>query len=135
VRVLLKTFSFIHLVSAFAHAVPHSDIAKESLTKKSDPFFIVTRGSEILYRSEVIKDTSSPSWKPFTLATQVLAPAGVSSTFNIIVYDWDPDATYDLIGDTNIVSVRELFFPSPFFPLYAPGKSGRGELVLESTHQ
>lgn len=105
--------------------------------KKSDPFVVVTgAGAVVLHRSEVVKDTTSPSWKPFNIASPYLAPStNVDTPLTVEVYDWDPDATHTLIGAAT-VSLRELLLPSACFPLMNAGKQKpQGEIVLESTRQ
>lgn len=88
------------------------NLDKKDLFSESDPFYIVHRsnpdGSETLvYRSEWIKNTASPDWKPITLDCAKLCLGDWSRNLRIEVYDWDRDGTHDYIGDCS-TSLEEL---------------------------
>lgn len=136
----MDTFSYNRFTEYLSYSC--IDIPKEGLVKKSDPFFTIRpqdapqQGQlSTVFRSEVIKDTSTPKWAAFNVPTNILmASNGLDSKLLIEVFDWDPDATHSLIG-TAVISARELLLPSAFFPLLRRDKDkAQGEIVLESSH-
>jgi hypothetical protein len=68
---------------------------------KSDPYFEVkSSAGAVLYKSETIKKTVAPTWKPFTLKLSDFG--GPNGEVKIEVYDWDRFTSNDLIGETTI---------------------------------
>ncbi len=94
--------------------------------KKSDPFFVVkatlaSSGNLItLYRSEVIRTSDEPHWRPFQLNIDDVH--GLDTEFTVECYDWDADGGHDLIGKA-ITTLREWTFPGTSLALIHPTKS------------
>ncbi|KAH3756955.1 hypothetical protein Pelo_11264 [Pelomyxa schiedti] len=84
----------------------------DGIRLKSDPFFTIKAQPSgyskeiVVYRSEVIPNTLEPAWKPFVIGT---ADIPFDSTFEISVFDADPDGGHDLIGQLS-TTLREISF-------------------------
>jgi len=52
----------------------------------------------LVHRTEVIKNTLDPSWKPFTLPLRQLCNGDYERKLKFEVNDWDSDGTHDYIG-------------------------------------
>ncbi|CAE1286988.1 Copine-7,Copine-3,Copine-8,Copine-9,Copine-2,Copine-6,Copine-5,Copine-4,Copine-1 [Acanthosepion pharaonis] len=70
---------------------------------KSDPFLEFSKkntdgSSQVVHRTEVIKNNLNPTWHPFSLTTQALCNNDKSKPIQIDCYDWDSDGSHDLIG-------------------------------------
>lgn len=70
---------------------------------KSDPFLEFSKkntdgSSQVVHRTEVIKNNLNPTWHPFSLTTQALCNNDKSRPIQIDCYDWDSDGSHDLIG-------------------------------------
>ena len=63
------------------------------VTGKSDPYYQVLAGEEVLYTSERLKNTSTPFWKEAEFRVPVN-----NTTLNIRVFDKDKTSRDDLIG-------------------------------------
>jgi hypothetical protein len=46
----------------------------------------------------VCDDTLSPKWKPFPLFFDMI-PGGLAGRLLVESYDWDPDGSFDFIGE------------------------------------
>ncbi|XP_052284363.1 copine-8-like isoform X2 [Dreissena polymorpha] len=85
---------------------------KKDFFGKSDPFLTFYRANEdntftVVHRTEVIKKTLNPTWKPMTLSVRSLCNGDYDRTMKIECYDWDADGGHDFIGDFT-TSLREL---------------------------
>merc|ERR1711974_484067 len=69
---------------------------------KSDPFFEVWSGKSMLYRSEIIKKTLNPTWKPFEIAKVRME----NPSLRVKVYDWDDGSANDFIGEFNLPDIE-----------------------------
>jgi len=70
------------------------DLTAMDFNGKSDPFFEVHIEEEVVYKSEIIKKTLNPTWKPFNLKNDVAAKGML-----IKVFDWDRFSKNDFIGE------------------------------------
>jgi len=80
------------------------NLDKKDLFSESDPFYLIYRNEDdgsdtLVYRSEWIKDTASPDWKPVTLDCAKLCLGDWSRKLRLEVFDWDGDGSHDFIGD------------------------------------
>lgn len=71
---------------------------------KSDPYLEVLKQSpdgswQAAHRTEVIKNTLNPVWRPFSLPVHTLCSGDQDRPIKFIVYDWDKDGSHDLIGE------------------------------------
>ncbi|XP_038067397.1 copine-8-like isoform X1 [Patiria miniata] len=85
---------------------------KKDFLGKSDPFLVFHRCNEdgtftICHKTEVIKNTLNPNWKPFNIMLRALCNADHDRTIKVECFDWNRDGSHDLIGvfETN---TREL---------------------------
>lgn len=80
---------------------------KKDFFGKSDPFLVFERCNEdnsfsVVHKTEVIKKTLNPSWKPFKVPAQTLCNGDYDRTIRISCYDWDRDGGHDLIGTFDV---------------------------------
>ncbi|XP_052779910.1 copine-8-like isoform X2 [Mya arenaria] len=85
---------------------------KKDFFGKSDPFLTFYRANEdntftVVHRTEVIKKTLNPTWKPMTLSVRALCNGDYDRAIKVECYDWDADGGHDFIGDFT-TSLREL---------------------------
>jgi len=88
---------------------------KKDLMGKSDPYFVVktarvfdpsnrqNTGQSILHKSEVIKKTLDPVWKPVNLE---VPNSLYNEPIELSVWDWDDGTPHDLIGTNSIILSR-----------------------------
>ncbi|XP_048765643.2 copine-3-like [Ostrea edulis] len=70
---------------------------------KSDPYLEILKkaadGSwQVVHRTEVIKNTLNPVWRPFTLSVHDLCGGNKSQDIKFDCYDYDNDGSHDFIG-------------------------------------
>ena len=80
----------------------------------SDPFLVFYRCNEdnsftAVHKTEVLKNTLNPTWKPFKIPVRTLCNGDYHRTVKIACYDWDSDGGHDLIGEfqTNLNDLKE----------------------------
>ncbi|XP_073229947.1 copine-8-like isoform X2 [Porites lutea] len=76
---------------------------KKDFFGKSDPFLVFYRCNEdnsytACHRTEVIKNTLNPTWKPFSIQARALCNGDYDRSIRVECYDWDRDGGHDLIG-------------------------------------
>lgn len=74
-----------------------------SFVSRSDPFLEIDRVAEsgdysIVHRTEVIKFTLNPEWRPFTIAARTLCGGDDDRSIRITCYDWNRSGNHSLIG-------------------------------------
>ncbi|XP_060598331.1 copine-8-like isoform X1 [Ruditapes philippinarum] len=85
---------------------------KKDFFGKSDPFLTFYRANEdgsytVVHRTEVIKKTLNPTWKPMTVSVRSLCNGDYDRSIKIECHDWDADGGHDFIGDFT-TTLREL---------------------------
>ena len=85
---------------------------KKDFFGKSDPFVNIYRANEgntwtLVKKTEFIKNTLDPSWKPFTIAVDLLCRGDYDRTLKFEVVDWNSDGSVDYIGECT-ASLRDL---------------------------
>ncbi|KAL4226439.1 Copine-9 [Mactra antiquata] len=85
---------------------------KKDFFGKSDPFLTFYRANEdgsytVVHRTEVIKKTLNPTWKPMTLSARSLCNGDYDRSIKVECYDWDADGGHDFIGEF-MTTLREL---------------------------
>eukprot|EP00824_Muranothrix_gubernata_P012589 TRINITY_DN2667_c0_g2_i1.p1 TRINITY_DN2667_c0_g2~~TRINITY_DN2667_c0_g2_i1.p1 ORF type:complete len:448 (-),score=69.68 TRINITY_DN2667_c0_g2_i1:54-1313(-) len=103
-------------VSGLHHTV-HMRLSCSKLEKKdffgsSDPFLVISRcredGSYVpVYRTEMHKNTTKPSFNPIEISIQHLCNGDVHRPLRIECFDWNRSGDHELIG-TGQVSLEEL---------------------------
>ncbi|XP_048461883.1 copine-2 [Rhincodon typus] len=78
---------------------------KKDLFGKSDPYLEFYKQEEdgkwmLVHRTEVIKNTLDPVWKPFSMPLVSLCNGDVEKTIKILCYDYDNDGGHDFIGES-----------------------------------
>ena len=108
--------------------VVHMQLYAQKLDKKdffgkSDPYFVISKqlpGGQysVVHRSEVIKNTLDPTWKPFQKPVVELCNGQYDRNLKVDVWDWDSNGTHDYIGsfvttlhDLSIAVVEKKSFP------------------------
>ena len=83
-------------ITASAKNIPKMD----GLLGKADPYLVVTVGEgetkRLVFRSEVVRNSLNPSWKPFSIDLAECGGEDVPLLWS--AYDWDPDGGHDFIG-------------------------------------
>lgn len=78
------------------------NVDKMDFFGKSDPYFILSKSINNtwvqVYKSEIVKKTLDPIWKPFSLNSKQLCENNHSLALKIEVYDWDMGTKDDFIG-------------------------------------
>jgi len=77
---------------------------KKDFFGKSDPFVEISSLSPdgvwtVVHRTEVIKKTLDPSWKPFTLPVNKLSNGDDTRLIRFQIFDWNKSGTMDFIGE------------------------------------
>lgn len=78
----------------------------------SDPFLEFYKVNEngeyiLVHRSEVIKWTLNPIWKPFTIAVRSLCGGDMERSVKLACYDWNRSGNHSLIGEF-FVTLKDL---------------------------
>lgn len=99
---------------------------KKDLFGKSDPYLIFYRQlgntwSEV-HRTEIIKNTLDPVWKPVLITAQRLCNGDFKKPIKIDCYDWDRVGSHDLIGSSE-VTLEQLSQRGFSFDLYESVKT------------
>ncbi|KNC55082.1 uncharacterized protein AMSG_10679 [Thecamonas trahens ATCC 50062] len=66
----------------------------DGMRGKSDPFFTIKCGPNLVHRSRVVKNNLSPSWAPFVVDLGEVS----GRDLQVVVYDADGDGDHDEIG-------------------------------------
>ena len=87
---------------------------KKDFFGKSDPFMEIFRSSEsgqyiLVHRTEVIKNTLNPDWRPFQLSVRSLCNGDDERDLKFDVYDWNKSGSHEIIGTfhTTVRNLRE----------------------------
>uniref|UniRef100_A0A8C9UB09 Copine-2 n=1 Tax=Serinus canaria TaxID=9135 RepID=A0A8C9UB09_SERCA len=93
---------------------------KKDLFGKSDPFLEFHKPGEdgkwmLVHRTEVIKYTLDPVWKPFTVPLVSLCDGEMEKMIKVVCYDYDSDGGHDFIGEfqTSVARLCEAQDASP----------------------
>lgn len=96
---------------------------------KSDPFLEFAKVGEsgdysIVHRTEVIKFTLNPEWRPFTIAARTLCGGDEDRSIRVTCYDWNRSGNHSLIGQffTNLKQLSQGPGPENVYRVINPGK-------------
>uniref|UniRef100_A0A8D2IYC5 Copine-3 n=1 Tax=Varanus komodoensis TaxID=61221 RepID=A0A8D2IYC5_VARKO len=103
----LGTVSVTFLVLSRNDLIPiavHLLFLLQDLFGKSDPFLEFYKPGDdgkwmLVHRTEVIKYTLDPVWKPFTVPLISLCDGDIEKQIKVVCYDYDNDGGHDFIGD------------------------------------
>jgi len=111
---------------------------------KSDPFLEFHRqlldGSYALaHRTEYIKNTLNPSWKPMKINTRRLCDNNPDTVIRVECFDWNSNGSHDLIGEffTTLAELEQANAGKTFSLVHPKKKNKRGyrhsgEIVVET---
>lgn len=98
---------------------------------KSDPYLEFWRKNDdgtwtIAHRTEVIKNTLNPVWKPMEIPLHSLCGGDLERQVKIVCNDWDSDGSHDLIGEafTTVSEIEKASKPKEF-PCVNPKKKAK----------
>ncbi|XP_027261444.1 copine-2 isoform X3 [Cricetulus griseus] len=87
---------------------------KKDLFGKSDPFLEFYKPGDdgkwmLVHRTEVIKYTLDPVWKPFTVPLVSLCDGDLEKPVQVMCYDYDSNGGHDFIGEfqTSVLQMSE----------------------------
>uniref|UniRef100_A0A4W5PDK9 Copine-2 n=1 Tax=Hucho hucho TaxID=62062 RepID=A0A4W5PDK9_9TELE len=90
---------------------------KKDFFGKSDPYLEFHKQGDdgkwmLVHRTEVIKNTLDPVWKPFTVPLISLCDGDVDRSIKVLCYDYDNDGSHDFIGEfqTTVTKMSEVEF-------------------------
>ncbi|OMJ88357.1 hypothetical protein SteCoe_9773 [Stentor coeruleus] len=122
------------------------NVDKMDLFGKSDPYFIFYKQGKSepwtqIYKSETIKNTLDPQWKPFELTFTTLCNNNPSLPLKIECWDYDWSSKDDFIGACEI-NFHQLSVPNVRFQLIHPSKQKKnpkkyqnsGVIEIENLH-
>ena len=71
---------------------------------KSDPFLVFKKSTEsgewvVAYRTEPIKNTLNPVWKPFKVPVRTLCNGDYDRSLKVECYDWNRNGSHEIIGE------------------------------------
>lgn len=71
---------------------------------KSDPYLEFWKENDdgtwtVAHRTEVVKNSLNPAWKPMVIPLHTLCGADVHKKIKVVCNDWDSDGSHDLIGE------------------------------------
>ncbi|XP_053401940.1 copine-8-like isoform X2 [Mercenaria mercenaria] len=121
-----------------------SGLDKKDFLGKSDPFLLFYRANgdgsyTVVHKTEVIKNTLNPTWKPFSVTARTLCNGDHDRTIKIECYDWDSDGSHDLIGEfsTNLKELAKAPASNTIYQVINPKKKAKkrnyknsGELMV-----
>nr|XP_020442919.1 copine-2-like [Monopterus albus] len=84
---------------------------KKDFFGKSDPYLEFHKQGEdgkwmLVHRTEVIKNTLDPAWKPFTVPLISLCNGDVDRSIKVLCFDYDNDGGHDFIGEFQTTVAR-----------------------------
>ncbi|XP_033644541.1 copine-8-like [Asterias rubens] len=103
---------------------------KKDFLGKSDPFMVFYRCNEdnsytICHKTEVIKNTLNPTWRPFPVLVRSLCNGDVERTIKVECFDWDSDGgSHDLIGIFT-TNMRQILTGRQTYELINPKKKAK----------
>ncbi|XP_062922815.1 copine-2 isoform X3 [Mobula hypostoma] len=90
------------------------NLDKKDLFGKSDPYLEFYKQEEdgkwmLVHRTEVIKNTLDPIWKPFSMPLVSLCDGHMDKNIKVLCYDYDNDGGHDFIGEceTTVAKMSE----------------------------
>ncbi|XP_072135563.1 copine-2 isoform X2 [Mobula birostris] len=90
------------------------NLDKKDLFGKSDPYLEFYKQEEdgkwmLVHRTEVIKNTLDPIWKPFGMPLVSLCDGHMDKNIKVLCYDYDNDGGHDFIGEceTTVAKMSE----------------------------
>lgn len=85
-----------------------------------DPFLLITTiNGKTIAKTEVIKQTLNPEWKPFVISLTDLG--SIYERVTVSCYDWDADGSNDFIGSFTC-ELAELLYDDVVYPLVNENK-------------
>ncbi|XP_018013804.1 copine-8 isoform X2 [Hyalella azteca] len=110
-----------------------SGLDKKDMFGKSDPYLVVSKsvGSNnqytVVHRTEYIKKTLDPVWKPFVIRSSLLCGGDDQRPLKIECFDYDKDSEHDFIGEcfTTLAKLKQGNVSSNHYDLINPKKKAK----------
>ncbi|XP_029313216.1 copine-3-like isoform X2 [Cottoperca gobio] len=86
---------------------------KKDFFGKSDPFLEFYKqtetGWQLAHRTEVVKNTLNPTWRPFRIPLQSLCGGDVEKSIKVDCFDYNSNGTHDFIGcfETTLCQIQQ----------------------------
>lgn len=107
------------------------NLDKKDFFGKSDPFVIISKSTEsggyvAVHKTEVIKTTLNPVWKPITIPVRNLNNGDYERTLKLECWDWNRSGSHSFIGEAYFSLQKLLTGPLPItLPCINPEKQAR----------
>lgn len=113
-----------------------SRLDKKDFFGKSDPYLVISRQNKdqswtVVHRTEVIKKTLDPAWRPFETPLSRLNDGDVDRLILVQCYDWDKVGEHDFIGECRITTKQ--LASGARFDLINPKKQSSKKYVNSGT--
>lgn len=106
---------------------------------KSDPFLEFWKENDdgslsLAHRTEVVKNTLNPVWKPINVPIHTLCGGDFSKRIKVMCSDWDSNGKHDLIGEfyTTVGRIRDAATTPQNFPCVHPKKKAKKSFYKDS---
>ncbi|XP_067652733.1 copine-3-like isoform X2 [Haliotis asinina] len=108
------------------------NLDKKDFFGKSDPYLEILRSTmdrswQVVHRTEVIKNSLNPSWRPFQVPLSTLCAGNRSQEIRFDIYDWDSDGGHDYIGGftTTVDEMMKASHQEYSWPVINPKKKSK----------
>ncbi len=115
------------------------NLDKKDFFGKSDPYFTISKGTStgqyvLVHKSEVIKNTLNPTWKPFTISVRDLCNNNDERDLKFEVFDWNSSGEPDIIGSfkTNLKTLKTAAVEQRVFPCVNEKKKSKKKSYKDS---
>ena len=110
------------------------NLDKKDFFGKSDPFFVVYKGSMSnpgkfvqVKKSEPIMKTLNPTWAPFNITVRDLCNNNYDRPLKVDVYDWNSSGSHEIIGSfvTSLADLATAAVDRKEYPVILDKKKGK----------
>lgn len=126
-KILVRAEEVSSSKEAISMQLRAAGLDKKDFLGKSDPFLLFYRANNdgsytVVHKTEVIKNTLNPTWKPFSISATSLCNGDHNRTIKVECYDWDSDGSHDLIGEftTNLAALLQAPSKNTVFEVINP---------------
>lgn len=110
------------------------NLDKKDFFGKSDPFFVMSKGSMsnpgkfvAVKKSETIMKTLNPTWAPFNITVRDLCNNNYDRPLKVDVYDWNSSGNHEIIGSfvTSLADLATAAEERKEYPVILDKKKGK----------
>lgn len=110
------------------------NLDKKDFFGKSDPFFVISKGSisnpgkyVVVKKSETIMKTLNPTWAPFNITVRDLCNNNYDRPLKVEVYDWNSSGNHEIIGTfvTSLADIATAAEERKEYPVILDKKKGK----------